>query len=132
VAALAAMVVLAGCGANIELPDLFVVQRTGGAPGEKLTVVVNEGGSVSCNGGRKGQLSDPQLVLARGITEELQTPASNHLSLPARAGSVFSYHVRDSEGTVRFADNSAGQPAALRHLAYLVLEVAQKVCHLPQ
>ena len=70
-------------------------------------------------------------MLARGIQEELQGPSAKHLVLSARPGSVFSYYVRDSEGTVRFSDNSANQPSVLRHLAYLVLEVQQQVCHLP-
>lgn len=124
---------LAGCGESVELPDLFLIQRSGGAG--KLTLLVNEGGAVRCNGGAKRQLSDPQLVLARGLQEELQSPSAKHLVLPARAGSVFDYYVRDdagdAEGTVRFADNSADQPSVLRHLAYFVLEVAQKVCGLP-
>jgi hypothetical protein len=128
-AVLAGAVVLAGCGESVELPDLFVVTRTGGR--EKLTVRINEGGEVHCNGGPAHQLSDPQLIQARGVTEELQTPSSKHLSLPPRPGSVFRYEVRDAEGTVRFADNSAHQPSALQHLQYLVLEVAQRVCGLP-
>ncbi len=127
-AVLVAAALLAGCGESVELPDLFVVQRTGGAPGEKLTVLINEGGAARCNGGPTHQLSDSQLVLARGLSEELQSPSTKHLALPPRPGSVFSYYVRDAEGTVRFADNSAGQPPVLHHLALLVLEVAQKVC----
>ncbi|HEY3830401.1 MAG TPA: hypothetical protein VGL57_14505 [Solirubrobacteraceae bacterium] len=124
------LVVLAGCGESVELPDLFVVQRSGGPA--KLTLVVNEGGGVRCNGGPTRQLSDPQLVLARGLQEELLSSSATHLALPPRPGSVYTYELRDEKGTVRFSDNSAGQPAALRHLAYLVLEIAQKVCHLPQ
>ncbi len=136
--ALAVAAMMAGCGDNIELPDLFVVQRTGGSPGEVLTEVVNEGGGVRCEEsparvlGPTRQLSDPQLIQARGVTEELQAPSAKHLSLPPRPGSVFSYYVRDPEGRVRFADNSAEEPSALRHLALFVLEVAQKVCGLPQ
>ncbi|HEY3758361.1 MAG TPA: hypothetical protein VGL37_01250 [Solirubrobacteraceae bacterium] len=118
--------ICAGCGESVELPDLFVVQRTGTGP--KLTVVVNEGGAVHCDGGPVHQLSDAQLVLARGLQEELQGPSAKHLALAPRPASVFSYYVRDAEGTVRFADNSAGQPSVLRHLAYFVLEVQQRVC----
>jgi hypothetical protein len=137
---LAAALLCAGCGGGVELADLFEVQRTGGAPGAKLTLVVNEGGAVSCDQGPAKpahpgptrQLSDPQLVLARGLQEELQSPSAKHLALPPRPGSVFSYYVRDAEGTVRFSDNSAGQSSVLRHLAYFVLEVAQKVCRLPE
>ena len=137
---LLAVLAVAGCGENIVLPDLFVVQRTGGAPGERLTMVVNEGGGVRCSEKpfhpidrhATHQLSDPQLVLARGLQEELQEPSAKRLSLPPRPGSVFRYSVRDPEGSVRFADNSAGQPGVFRHLALFVLEVAQRVCGLPQ
>ncbi len=129
----AAALAVAGCGASVELPDLFVVTRTGG--GEKLTVLIDESGTVHCfvpaHPSPAHQLSDPQLIQARGITEELQTPSAKHLKLPPRPGSVFRYSVRDAEGTVRFADNSAHQPSALHHLQYLVLEVAQRVCRLP-
>jgi hypothetical protein len=120
----------------VELPDLFVIQRSGSVRGARLTMLVNEGGAIRCGKdpghlGPKQQLSDPQLVLARGLQEELQDPSAKHLSLPPRPGSVFRYRVRDAEGWVRFADNSADQPSVLRHLAYFVLEVAQKVCRLP-
>jgi hypothetical protein len=127
VAALLLGLICAGCGESVELPDLFVVQRTGAGP--ELTVVVNEGGAVHCDGGPVRQLSDAQLVQARGLQEELQSPSAKHLALSPRPGSVFSYYVRDAEGTVRFSDNSAGQPSVLRHLAYFVLEVEQRVCH---
>jgi hypothetical protein len=125
--ALALAVLGIGCGESVELPDLFVVQRTGAAP--KLTVVVNEGGAVRCDGRPVRQLSDAQLVQARGLQEELQSPSAKHLALAPRPGSVFSYYVRDAEGTVRFSDNSAGQTSVLRHLAYFVLEIQQKLCH---
>jgi hypothetical protein len=130
--ALVMVAVGTGCGESVELPDLFVVQRSDGSAGARLTLVVNEGGAVRCNGGPKRELSDSQLVLARGLQEELQGPSAKHLALAPRPGSVFSYDLRDAEGTVRFADNSAGQPSVLRHVAYFVLEVAQKVCRLPQ
>ena len=39
-----------GCGGGIKAPDLFIVQRTGGAPRARLTLLVNEEGGVQCNG----------------------------------------------------------------------------------
>jgi hypothetical protein len=129
-AALAATVIAAGCG-GILAPDLFVIYRTG--PGAaRLTLLVNEEGAVHCNGVSAPKLSDSQLVQARAIQEELHDPASARLSLPAAPGSVIGYYVRDEAGTVRFSDNSAGQPAVLRRLALFVLQAAQQVCHLPQ
>ena len=95
-------------------------------------LLINEEGGVRCNSGSELKLSDPQIIQARAIQEELKAPAEAHLSLPARGGSVLSYRVRDENGSVRFADNSTGQPKVLRSLALFMLQVAQSVCRLPQ
>jgi hypothetical protein len=131
-AAALASVALGACGAGVKASDLFIVYRTGAVPGARLTLLVNEEGGVNCNGGRTLRISNSQLVAARAITEELEKAASENLSLSPRAGSVLSYYLRDANGTVRFADNSSSQPAALHQLALLVLEVAQRTCHLPR
>jgi hypothetical protein len=132
---LATAVALGGCG-GVKAPDLFIVQRSGGDPGAKLTLLVNEEGVVSCNGvssasGNKLKLSDSQLVEARAIEEDLREPASKHISLAPQAKSVLSYRVRDEHGSVSFSDNSAAQPQVLRRLALFVLRTSQRVCHLP-
>jgi hypothetical protein len=128
---LVAALAIGGCG-GVRAADLFIVYRTGSSPQSRLTLLVNEEGGVHCNGGPTLKLQDPQIVQARAIQEELHEPASKHLSLPARAGSVLSYYLRDVDGTVRFSDNSAAQPRVLRQLALFVLQTAQQVCHLPQ
>ena len=88
---------------------------------------------MTCNGRAAAhKLSDPQIIKAREIQEDLQKPSSSHLSLPARAGSVLSYYVRDENGSVRFSDNSAGQPAVLQKLQLFVLQSSQEICHLPE
>jgi hypothetical protein len=130
-ATLALAGVLSGCG-GVRAADLFIVSRTGPTSGRQLTVLVNEEGGVRCNGARAPRLSDPLLVQARAIEEETQEAAGHHLSLPARPGSVYAYVLREEHGTVRFADNSPGQPAVLRHLQLFVLQVAQDVCRLRQ
>jgi hypothetical protein len=134
---LLAVVVVGFCGCGgIVSSDLFIVYRSGRAPGAKLTLLVNEEGVVHCESSpaRKsaGHLSDPQILEARTIQEGLEGPASQHESLPAKPGSVLQYYLRDQNGSVRFADNSPGQPTAMRKLALFVLSVAQSVCHLPQ
>jgi hypothetical protein len=125
------LIVLSGCGGVLS-PDLFVVSRTGSSPGAKLTLLVNEEGGVHCNGGVEHRLEDPQIIEARTIQEAMKDPASRHESLPAAPRSVLSYYARDQDGTVRFSDNSPRQPAVTRKLALFVLQVAQKVCGLPQ
>jgi hypothetical protein len=124
-----AVIAPAGCG-GVMAPDLLLIERSG--PGGRLTLLVNEQGGLRCNGGRKLALSDPQIIQARALQEELTTPAGEHLSLPPRPGSVFAYHVRDESGSVSFADNSSTQPKVLRNLALFVLQVAQQDCHLSQ
>ena len=123
---------LEGCGGGVLAPDLFIVDRSGSTPQAKLTLLVNEEGGVHCNGASAGKLSDPQIVQARAIQEEIQDSASKHLSLPPRPGSVLSYYLRDENGTVRFSDNSANQPKVLRQLQLFVEQTAQRVCHLSQ
>jgi hypothetical protein len=128
--------VMSGCG-GITAPDLFIVHRSGSGASAKLTLLVNEEGGVSCNGvsalsGRKLKLSDPQLVQARAIQEDLHEDASKHVSLAPGPESVLSYRVRDEAGTVSFSDNSAGQPPVFRRMALFVLQAAQQVCHLPE
>jgi hypothetical protein len=122
---------LAGCG-GLKAPDLFIVNRSGAAPGARLTLLVDEEGGVHCNGGATLKLDDAQIVQARAIQEELHDAASSHLSLPARPGSVLTYDVRDENGTVHFSDNSERQPKVLRALALFVLRSAQQVCHLAE
>jgi len=132
VCAVAVAIGLAGCGGAIA-PDLFVVERSGSTAGARLTLLVNEEGGVSCNGhAALEKLSDPQIIKSREIQEELEKPSASHVSLPAKPGSVFSYYVRDEKGSVRFADNSAGQPAAFHKLQLFVLQAAQEVCGLAQ
>lgn len=129
--ALVAAIAVAGCG-GVTAPDLFIVYRSGSTPRARLTLLVNEEGGVTCNGRMAAQkLSDPQIIKAREIQEDLAKPASSHLYLPPRAGSVLSYYVRDESGSVRFSDNSAGQAAVLQKLQLFVLQSSQEVCHLP-
>ncbi len=129
--ALLAALALSACG-GVKAADLFILHRSGSGAGAQLTLLVNEEGSVHCDGGKALKLSDSALVQARAIQEELHEAAASHLSLPARAGSVLSYYLRDENGTVRFSDNSAGQPKVLRELQLFVLETAQRVCGLAQ
>lgn len=121
---------LAGC-TGIKASDLFLVTRTPAAGGASLTLLINEEGGVQCNGAKTLKISDRQLIFAREIQEDLQKPASEGLSLPPGPRPVFNYTVRDENGSVRFSDDSAGQPEVLHKLALFVLEVGQGVCHVP-
>jgi hypothetical protein len=131
----AAALAAGGCGGVLS-PDLFVVYRSGATPGAKLTLLVSEEGVVQCNPNpahpAPHHLSDPQIIEARVIQEDLKDPASRRESFRAAKGSVLSYYVRDQDGSVSFADDSPGQPAVTRKLAAFVLSVAQGVCRISQ
>ena len=135
-AALSAALAITGCGAPSA--DLFVVERTGAAPGARLTLVVDDGGFVRCNGGERLQITSEQLIDAREIEralsgdEEQPGPATKDLTLPPRPGSVLRYDVRTEAGSVSFADNSAGQPADVPRLVQLTRVLAKQVCGLPR
>jgi hypothetical protein len=127
----ACAVLATSCG-GVRPADLFLVTRSGPVAGQQLTLLVNEEGGVSCNGGATRHLSDAQLVQAHALQEELHDPASKQLRLPAMPGSVTGYSVRDEAGTVSFADNSPGKPHVLSELSLFVSQVATGVCGLAQ
>jgi hypothetical protein len=127
VAVVLAALVLAGCGA--ASPDLFAVERSGQGPNARVTMVVSDGGSVTCNG-HSHTLDPDRLLQARQITRELAEPAQLHLELPPRPGeqSVLSYRVRLEAGAVAFADTSANLPPAFSSLQAFTKSVVEDVC----
>ena len=77
--AAAAVVLLAGCGT--PSPDLFEVRRSGDDRAANVTMVVNDGGNVTCNG-REHPLDADRLLRARELSRALAEPAELGLELP--------------------------------------------------
>jgi hypothetical protein len=126
---LAGAAALGACGQRS--PDLLVVQRTGTVPGARLTLLVNDGGTVRCNGGGERRLSDPQLLQARTIVRELDEDARRDRRLAAGPGSVLRYRLRMEAGTVEFSDTSPGaRGGAFAQTQLFTRRVAQGVCRL--
>ena len=126
--AVALALAVGGCGGASA--DLFAVQRTGSAPGARLSMVVNDAGTVRCNGRKPVDIADADLLDARQLTRDLASMAKRHLVLAARPGSVFAYSVRTADGSIRFADTSRPLRPALQRLSLLVLKLARSDCHL--
>lgn len=126
--ALAALALLAGCGA--ASPDVFLLTRSGSLPGARLTLLVNDGGTVRCNGGEPRPLSARALLDARSIAEDLAEEAHDHLVLPAPPDSLLRYRLRTEEGTVTFSDVDAGRRPELAPVIVFARSVAQDVCGL--
>ncbi len=128
--ALAALALLAGCGA--ATPDVFLLTRTGSLPGARLTLLVNDGGTVRCNGGAPRQLPGAQLLGARRIAEDLADDAQQDLTLPAPAGALLRFRLRTQDGTVTFSDANAAQRRELGPVVEFAHDIAQDVCGLPR
>jgi len=126
--ALAGVLALAGCGA--DYPDLFELKRSGSLPQARLTLLVNDGGTVRCNGGEAQQLPPRLLLDARRIATDLMEEAHDDLTLPSPRGSVLRYRLRTQDGTITFSDVDAARRPELAPVIVFARKVAQDVCGL--
>jgi hypothetical protein len=125
VAALVLAALLAGCGT--PSPDLFVVDRSGPDRNANVELLVNDGGSVTCNGD-KHPLDADRLLKARQLERDLEPQAELGIQLPEGPGTDLSYRVRMEGGTVAFSDRSAGVPNTFQRLAAFTKDVTERVC----
>ena len=124
-AAAVALLLLAGCGT--ASPDLFEVRRSGEDRAANVTLVVNDGGHVTCNGAEH-ELDADRLLQARELQRDLAEQAELGIELPPGPGAVLSYRVRMEAGTVSFSDTSPGIPRTFQRLAGFTKDVAERVC----
>lgn len=126
--ALAAVLVAAGAvGCGSRSPDLFVVERSGADRNADLELLVNDGGSVTCNGATY-ELDAERLLTARRLLRDLEPQAELGIRLPPGPDSVLSYEARMERGTIAFSDRSEGIPATFQRLAGFTKDVAERVC----
>jgi hypothetical protein len=107
-AAVLCCVALAACGFAVEAPDDFLMTRTG--QGARVTLLVNDSGTIRCDGGRARPITNALLITARDLVDNLTTDATNRLRIPQARNSVYRYTMRMQAGTISFPDT-----AALRH-----------------
>ena len=124
----AAVLLVAGCGG--ESGDLFAVERSGDIPGADLRLIVDDGGTLTCNDEKAKPLPDKLLLDARAIATDIEEPAQQSLNLKPGPQSILQYVVHTPDGTVRFADDSPGQPEVTQKVAYFARQAAQQVCGL--
>jgi hypothetical protein len=123
-----ALVVLAGCGENVKSPDLFLLTRTG--EGQKLTLLVNDAGTISCDGRAPKALPDPLLLVARDLADSLDQDAKASLRINRASNSVFSYKVRLQDGTIYFPDTAGSAHQELAQAEQFAVQAAQGPCGL--
>jgi hypothetical protein len=121
---------VAGCAGGTPSADLFAVDRTGRVPDGKLRLIVSDGGGVTCNGRAGSRMTDQQLLDARDIARDLETPAKDGLRLRPAGQSILQYRVHTGDGTLSFADDSRGKPPVLNRLVLFVRQLAKQRCGL--
>lgn len=126
--ALLAAILLVGCGFDVASPDLFLLQRSGQAG--RLTLLVNDGGTIRCNGGKARALPDPLLIRARALASDLDKDAKASLRIPAPSNSVGRYTIRLEHGTISFPDTAAATRHELAEAEQFAVQAAQQVCGL--
>ena len=120
-------VLAGGCGLNVELADLFLLTRTG--QGSKLTMLVNSGGQITCNG-RKKMLSSALVIQSRNLADGLGNDAQQQLDLPPKPGTVFTYSLKLQQGTIRFSDRDTLHHPLLAQVELFTAQAAQQACGL--
>jgi hypothetical protein len=119
---------LCGCGLNVQSADLFLLTRSG--QGQRLTLLVNDGGTIRCNGGKARPLPDPLLLQARDLAGTLGADVVSKLHTAANAHSVFTYRVKLQDGTLEFPDTAAATHTELAQAEQFTVQAAQQACGL--
>jgi len=121
---------LTGCGLQVQSADLFLLTRSG--QGGTLTLLVNDGGTIRCDGGRTRPLPDPLLLQARDLADSLDGDAKANLRIASPPNSVYRYRITLQGGTVVFPDTAAasGRFPALARAELFAVQAAQQACGL--
>jgi len=128
-AALGAALALGACGFDVQSADLFQVTRTGAQGVRPLTLLVNDGGTISCNNGKPKSLPDPLLLQARDLAASLNADVKAKLRFAADARrGEFLYTVKVPNGTFTFPDTAALTRKELSRLELFVLQAAADPC----
>ncbi len=120
-------VLAAGCF-DVQSADLFLLTRTG--QGGKLTMLVNDGGTIRCNGGKAKPISNTLLITARDLADNLAEDAQKKLTIASVPGAVYYYRIRLQQGTISFPDRAAATHKVLSQAELFAAQAAQKECGL--
>ena len=104
-----------------------MVDRSGPDTNANVELLVNDGGSVTCNG-KEHPLDADRLLKARQLERDLEPQAQLGIQLPKGPGTDLSYTVRMEGGTIAFSDRSAGVPNTFQRLAAFTKDVTERVC----
>ena len=119
---------MSGCGLGVQSADLLLLTRSG--QGGKLTLLVSDGGTISCDGGPRRPLGDRLLLRARDLASSLGGDAREGLRIPPAPNSVYRYTIRLQDGTISFPDTATagGGYPRLAQAELFAIQAAQQAC----
>lgn len=120
------MLALAGCGGSYS--DLLAIQRSGSLPDARVDFVINDGGTIRCDGGRERQLPAKLLLEARDIVRELRPQFEERRERPRAAGALLRFRAETADGELTFADRDGAADEQVARLILLTRRVAQQMC----
>lgn len=123
-----ALAAASGCGGDYS--DLIAIRRTGSLPDARMEVVVNDGGTARCDGGRAREMRPRLLLDARDIVRELTPELREETVHPRPPNALLRFEVVTAEGEMTFSDTDGSRNPDLARLVQLTRTVAQEVCGL--
>jgi hypothetical protein len=93
-------------------------------------LLVNDGGTIRCDGGKAKPVSNSTLITARDLAGNLATDAQNKLTIPSAPGSVYYYRIRLQGGTISFPDKASATRNTLAQAELFAAQTAQRDCGL--
>jgi hypothetical protein len=124
--ALCVSLALCGCGLEVQSADLFLLTRVG--EGGRLTILVNDSGTIRCNSQKAKPLSDSLLITARDLADSLNTDAQASLHVGSGSDSVNRYTIRLQNGTISFPDTAAAEHHELAQAELFAVHAAVQAC----
>jgi hypothetical protein len=124
--ALCVSLAVCGCGLEVQSADLFLLTRAG--QGQRLTILVNDSGTIRCNSQKTKPLSDSLLITARDLAGNLDSDAKAKLRIAAGPHSVYQYTIRLQDGTISFPDTAAAKHHELSQAELFTVQAAAQAC----
>jgi hypothetical protein len=119
-------VALAGCGGSPG--DLLSLEVSGGPANRRQSIVVQNDGRATCNGGPSTDIGSDALIDAREIERDLGDDAERAAVYEGTRPDATNYVARTNDGTVRWDDRAPGLPAVLAKAQLFALQQGRKLC----
>jgi hypothetical protein len=121
-----AAVAAAGCGGAPS--DLLAVQRSGSLPDAEVSFVVNDGGTIRCDGSEEQPLPSKLLLETRDIVDALRPEFEEGTSYPRSPSALLRFEAETADGEMAFSDVDGRRGEDVGRLILLVRRTAQQMC----